>query len=191
MVKSRKYVKKSLKMRSRHKKHPKVSKRRNTTRKIKKSRKRGGSCGRKHKKQRGGYGPGACPIGYPWNGANVDTWPGAVGNSKSITMSNHYSLSPSGGRLLPLPVATNQTNKQYGGGRLTALLPLDLVNFGRSLKSTVVSTMNSFSGVPTSASSKPLPTTQPIDVNYKYIGRKIPLPVVEIHSKAGTTVANI
>ena len=184
MVKTRKYIK------SRHNKRGKIAnkKTRRHVSKNKRTKNRGGKCGCQHKKQRGGYGPGACPIGYSWEGSNVDTWPGAIGNPSSITMSNHYSLSKAGVGPAPPPISSRNQN---GGGRLTALMPQDLVNFGRSITSGVTGVIDGWKGIPVQASSKPLPTNQPINSNYKYIGRVNPINITKIHTKAGETVAKI
>lgn len=201
MVKSRKHMKKSHK-RTHHKKHVQKIKR--------KTMKRGGSSyGRKHskshkkshkkthRKQKGGYGPGACPIGYPLEGGNISTWPGAAAlegaNTDGMAMANHYPLSPSGGSLMQLPVSTRQSNAQpmRGGGSPRTLMPQDLVNFGRTITGGVVGALDAWKGEPTPISSKPFPTTQPIDNDYKYIGRETPLDISKIHTDAGNAVANM
>ena len=34
--------------------------------------------------------PAAGPVGYSFQGGEIETWPGMVGNEAGITMSNHY-----------------------------------------------------------------------------------------------------
>lgn len=63
-----------------------TNKRRSTTRQRTK---------RRPRTQRGGFGPGAGPIGWPVNGGDLATWPGVSGNASH------------GGNYLPLsPIAT-------------------------------------------------------------------------------------
>lgn len=196
MVNTRKHINKSHK-KSNYKKHNynkvqkkniKHNKRHNKTHKYAKKIHK-----KTNKKLKGGYGAGACPVGYPLEGKNIASWPGAAAsagaNTQGITMSNYYPLSPSGGSLMNLPVSTR--NRQFGGGRLTALVPQDLVNFGRSITSGAIGLMDSWEGQPTPISSNPFPTTQPIDKSYEYIGRKMPIDINKIHTQAGNKVANM
>lgn len=37
--------------------------------------------------------PGLDQLGYSWNGANINTWPGVLVNNNGITQSNHFKLS--------------------------------------------------------------------------------------------------
>ena len=101
-----------------------------------------------------------------------------------------YPLSDSGGSLTELPQSTRNT--QLGGsGMLTKLMPQDLVNFGRGIQGGAIGLFNGWNGVETQPSNNPLPTNQPIDNSYKYIGRKLPIDVIGIHNKAGNKVAGI
>jgi hypothetical protein len=54
---------------------------------------------RHHKKQQGGFGPGARPVGYAWT-PDAATWPGVLaangGETQGIAMSNYLPLSPNG-----------------------------------------------------------------------------------------------
>lgn len=101
-----------------------------------------------------------------------------------------YPLSNSGGSLMELPQSTRNT--QLGGsGMLTKLMPQDLVNFGRGIQGGAIGIFNGWNGVETQPSNNPLPTSQPIDNNYNYIGRKLPIDVTSIHTKAGNEVAGI
>lgn len=89
--------KKSLKI-----KHNRRSKHKKSTRKHHKQRK----TYRRHKKQthrknfmRGGYGPGAGPVGYAWK-SDPSTWPGEYasngGNTNGMTFSNYYDYNSQG-----------------------------------------------------------------------------------------------
>lgn len=80
---------------------------------------------------KGGYGPGAGPVGSSW-GPNPSTWPN--GGSGNNSMGNHYPQSPYGmavGGQDPAIPSNNLANLrlQSGGG-----FPFtqDLVNMGRS-----------------------------------------------------------
>ena len=185
--KSYKQLHKSYKKRNNNKTHKKKlqhNKIRKYTKKLHK---------KTNKKLKGGYGAGACPVGYSFKGKNIASWPGAAAsvgaNTHGMTMSNYYPLSPSGGSLMNLPISTR--NSQFGGGRLTALVPQDLVNFGRSIKNSAIGLANSWEGQPSSISTNPFPTTQPIDKSYEYIGRKMPIDINKIHTQAGNKVANM
>lgn len=58
--------------------------------------------------QKGGYGPGAGPVGSAWN-ADPNTWPGVASlygaDTQGIMTSNHYSLSPYGGAVGGVEIA--------------------------------------------------------------------------------------
>jgi hypothetical protein len=98
-----------------------------------------------------------------------------------------YPLSDSGGSLMELP----QSTQLGGSGMLTKLMPQDLVNFGRGIQGGAIGLFNGWNGVDTQPSNYPLPTNQPIDNNYQYIGRKMPINVIDIHTGAGNKVARI
>lgn len=79
----------------------------------------------KKKVMKGGYGPGAGPVGYAWKGDN-STWPGAYassgGNTNGMTFSNHYGYNSQGtgvGGLDPaISTRSDLANLHYqsGGG---------------------------------------------------------------------------
>lgn len=94
---------------------------------------------RKHKRQyrmRGGYGPGAGPVGYSWK-SEPSTWPGAYasngGNTNGMTFSNYYGYNQQGtgvGGLDPaISTRGDLANLHYqnGGGAFQ-----DLINLGDS-----------------------------------------------------------
>lgn len=146
---------------------------------------------RKHfklkKAYKGGYGPGAGPVGFPWKGENIGTWPGVAGVAGQ---SNFLPLSENGitAGLLDPPMSTR--NNLYGGG-LTDLIPQDLVNFGRSLTGGVEGVVYGYQGVERPYSSYSSPTDQPgINTNYKLISSNPP-DISKIHQDAGKTVATI
>ena len=133
-------------------KHSRFSKRNGTFRKTRKHRinqhKKSQRKNRRNK-MRGGFGPGAGPVGYSLDSGNISTWPGVGGNDQG--MGNHYPLSASGtpsglpdppisSRGIPEPFSSSMkyggrkkrrhNNRQRGGG----LIPQDLVNLGRSIQ---------------------------------------------------------
>jgi hypothetical protein len=139
------------------------------------------------RKYKGGYGPGAGPVGFAWKGENIGTWPGVAGVAGQ---SNFLPLSENGvpAGLLDPPVSTR--NNLYGGG-LTDLIPQDLVNFGRSLTGGIQGTIYGYQGVERPYSSYSSPTDQPaINADYKYISSSPP-DISKIHQNAGKMVASI
>lgn len=93
----------------------------------------------KKKVMRGGYGPGAGPVGYAWKG-DTSTWPGAYassgGNTNGMTFSNHYEYNSQGtgvGGLDPaISTRSDLANLHYqsGGGIFQDIVNLgDTVNY--------------------------------------------------------------
>ena len=142
-------------------------------------------------RHRGGYGPGAGPLGYAWVGKDVNTWPGVRGVDGQ---SNYLPLSkygvPAGGFEPPMNTSeANMTNKSMQGGGLMDLVPQDIVNFGRSLTGGVQGAIYGFQGVDRPYSTFSSPTTQPgINDNYKYIDNSH-ANIKNIHLDAGKSVA--
>ena len=94
---------------------------------------------RNHKKTyKGGFGPGACPVGFPWQAGNIGSWPGVAGVPGQ---SNYLELSKVGVPAGPFdpPLSSRLMN---GGG----LIPQDLVNIGRDFMYNVNSAYNAFNG---------------------------------------------
>ena len=161
---------------------------RNKHKKSRKSRKQS----KRRTRHRGGYGPGAGPIGFAWEGKDPNTWPGVAGVAGQ---SNFLPLSKYG-----VPAGTfepsmntseaNLTNKSMqGGSGLMDLVPQDLVNFGRSLTGGVQGALYGFQGVDRPYSTFSSPTTQPgINDNYKYIDNSH-ANIKDIHLNAGKSVA--
>lgn len=60
------------------------------------------------RQQKGGFGPGAGPVGHAWD-SDPKSWPGvsvlAGGNTDGVMSSNHYSLSPYGGAVGGVQIA--------------------------------------------------------------------------------------
>lgn len=93
---------------------------------------------KKHYRMRGGYGPGAGPVGYAWK-SDPSTWPGAYasngGNTNGMTFSNYYGYNSQGtgvGGLDPaISTRGDLANLHYqsGGGMFQ-----DLINLGDSAK---------------------------------------------------------
>ena len=141
---------------------------------------------RKRHHLKGGYGPGAGPLGFAWVGKDVNTWPGVAGVDGQ---SNYLPLSKDGvpAGLLDPPISTR--NSVQGGGGLSDLMPQDLVNVGRSLTGGVQGIMFGFEGVDRPYSTFPLPTNQPgmnsVQTNYS----STPPNINAIHQAAGKTVA--
>jgi len=152
---------------------------------------------RKMKVYRGGFGPGAGPVGYPLVYGNVSSWPGVSGNDQG--MGNHYELSKVGIPSGPFdpPMSSREiaqpfsSSFKYGGSsrrrntqrrghlrkrryRGGGLLPQDLVNLGRSVGYGLSSSVSNFFGS-VNHPVNPLPTeSQGIDKDYKIIQSKIP-----------------
>jgi hypothetical protein len=113
-------------------------------------------------KMRGGFGPGAGPVGYPLDGGNTSTWPGVSGNDQG--MGNHYPLSASGIPSGPLdpPISSRgipelfSSSMKYGGGgkrkrrgnrqKGGGLIPQGLLNLGRSIQYNASSFASKFMG---------------------------------------------
>jgi len=85
--------------------------------------------GRKGSRHRGGSiastlrmpfvsSPAAGPVGYGFQGGDIETWPGMVGNEAGITMSNHY---PYNTNVVDPPISSSNTQcgpcKVYNGGK--------------------------------------------------------------------------
>lgn len=87
---------------------------RNTRRKHNKRR----MAQRLNRKQSGGFGPGAGPVGQAWT-HDPNTWPGvaALGgaNTQGIVSSNHYPLSPHGVPVGGVMMAEPEVGLQSGG----------------------------------------------------------------------------
>lgn len=85
--------------------------------------------GRKGRRHRGGSiactlrmpfvsSPAAGPVGYGFQGGEIETWPGMVGNKAGITISNHY---PYNTNVVDPPLSSSNTQcgpcKVYNGGK--------------------------------------------------------------------------
>ena len=170
----------------------KYTRHRKTFRNKRKSYKRK-SYKRKHIRHRGGYGPGAGPVGFAWEGKNPNTWPGVGGVDNQ---SNFLPLSKYGvpaGAFEP-PMNTSELNIQNnstmrGGSGLMDLVPQDIVNFGRSLTGGVQGAIYGYQGIDRPDSTYPSPTTQPaMSENFKFIDSNPPN-IRSIHLNAGKNVA--
>jgi hypothetical protein len=53
-------------------------------------------------------------LGYPWDGANIDTWPGVLGAPNGITKSNHFRISPYGIPVGGVKIARSTSGDQTG-----------------------------------------------------------------------------
>jgi hypothetical protein len=142
-------------------------------------------------RHRGGYGPGAGPVGFAWEGKDPNTWPGVAGvdNQSNFLPLSKYGV-PAGGAL-NLPENTSETNMKMSGGGLSDLLPQDIVNFGRSLTGGLEGVLYGYQGVDRPISAYPSPTNQPgINENFKYIDSSPPN-IKSIHLNAGRHVASL
>ena len=133
-------------------------------------------------------------VGYPYDGGNVDTWPGALassGVSAANHMSNYYPLSPNGSGAggVEYPIQSNdliggkkrkrskalkkkgkgktKKNKKYNqkGG----FFP-DIVDLARQQITNATNTYNGFVGE--SPYPSPYPYEQPINENVKLVSFK-------------------
>ena len=119
---------------------------------------------------RGGFGPGAGPVGYAYQPGNVGTWPGVAGFNYG--QGNHYAYkgTPSGMFDPPLSSRNDPVRYQSGGG----FIPQDLVNLGRSVGYGLSSLVSNVTGS-VNTPVNPLPTKdQGIDANYKILESSIP-----------------
>ena len=183
--------KKSMRSRTKHNrtKHSKVYKKKHSQ----KTRKHSKKYKRHNKIMRGGYGPGAGPVGYSWKG-DSSTWPGAYassgGNTNGMTFSNHYSYNSQGTGVGGLDPAMStrgdlaELNYQKGGGVVQ-----DLFNLGDSTKYNVsdfVSKLYATANSPTD----PDVTKQFIDENHKIISTQ-PIDVNKITIESANAASKL
>lgn len=130
---------------------------------------------------RGGFGPGAGPVGYAWNGNN-GTWPGVYAsegnNTSGMTMSNFLPVSKIGiavGGVDPSLSTRNDIPQVHStAAQIKAIqaggnfLPSSIANAGNSLLYQGKSVYSDFMGSP-DAPVNPLPTIQPIDEKITFI----------------------
>ena len=132
------------------------------------------------------------PVGYPFEGGVVDTWPGvnaAKGiSSHGMTFSNYYPLSPDGGAVGGLDPYWGTANQN--GGKRSTLLPQNLVNLGRNIVAEPTKMINAWKGEPLPVSVNPSPTNQPIDTDVKVITPELP-DILAIHKTAGDAAARL
>jgi hypothetical protein len=114
---------------------------------------------------RGGYGPGAGPVGYSWS-PNPSSWPGVYastgGNTNGTTTSNYYSYNSDGTGVGGSDPAIStrgdlaNLNIQKGG-----YFPFsqDIINMGRQALYFGKDTVNGFFG-PANEATNPSPTSQ-------------------------------
>ncbi len=151
---------------------------------------------------RGGYGPGAGPVGYAWDGGNVGSWPGVYasqgGDTNGAVWSNYYAPSVTGVSAGPFDPPISSTNPpsrlgklvQAGGAPLgySELVPQELLNVYRAPTTALGNVYNSYVGQHADAS--PLPWNQPIDTTTNLVVNSPP-DVLSIQQQAGQAVANI
>jgi len=132
------------------------------------------------------------PVGYPFEGGVVDTWPGvnaAKGiSSRGMTFSNYYPLSPNGSAVGGIDPYWGTANQN--GGKRDTLLPQNLVNFGRGIVAEPTKMVNAWKGEPLPVSVNPSPTYQPIDTDVKVITPELP-DIFAIHKTAGDAAASL
>lgn len=168
------------------------------------------------KKMKGGMvsSPAAGPVGYSWEGGNVDTWPGVSGsanaNIQGATMSNHFSVSPNGivvGGIEPAESTVDSrilTPNMNGGKRRKTQKKLkkhgkkmkggfyqEIVNLGRGIQYGVNGGYYDLVGKNQPLSQNPYPTQdQLIDKDYVFIGSSPP-DVRKIYIDANNSTAKI
>ena len=168
------------------------------------------------KKIKGGMvsSPAAGPVGYSWEGGNVDTWPGVSGstnaNIQGATMSNHFSVSPNGivvGGIEPAESTVDSrilTPNMNGGKRRKTQKKLkkhgkkmkggfyqEIVNLGRGIQYGVNGGYYDLVGKNQPLSQNPYPTQdQLIDKDYVFIGSSPP-DVRKIYIDANNSTAKI
>lgn len=161
---------------------------------------------RHHKRQRGGYGRGAEPVGFAWS-ADPMSWPGVAAangtDTQGVTMSNYLPLSQYGVAVGGVDIAIpeigfkggSRRHKRRGGRRhkthrrrryYGGFGPQELINFGRDLKYKAMGAYDAFMG--NQAPVNPSPLDQPINENYKVI-EPTPINLPRAFSLAGDSVA--
>ena len=146
----------------------------------------------------------AGPVGYPWDGGNIGSWPGAQASNgldtNGMTMSNHLPLSKDGIAVGGINVARSSSDDQLlKGGRKMKRKGKDqkggffqeIVNLGRGIQHNVNGGYFNLMGKAQPISQNPYPTQeQPIDGDYKYIGQPS-VDVRKIYIDANDTVSKI
>lgn len=157
-------------------------------------------------KMKGGMisSPASGPVGYPWDGGNIGSWPGAQSSigldTNGITMSNHLPLSKDGIAVGGINIARSSSDDQLlKGGRKKKIARngqkggffQEIVNLGRGIQHNVNGAYFNLMGKTQPISQNPYPTQeQPIDNDYKYIGQPS-VDVRKIYIDANDTVSKI
>ena len=159
-------------------------------------------------KMKGGMisSPASGPVGYPWDGGNIGSWPGAQASNgldtNGMTMSNHLPLSKDGIAVGGINVARSSSDDQLlkGGRKMKMKIKgkgqkggffQEIVNLGRGIQHNVNGGYFNLMGKAQPISQNPYPTQeQPIDGDYKYIGQP-PVDVRKIYIDANDTVSKI
>ena len=157
-------------------------------------------------KMKGGMisSPASGPVGYPWDGANIGSWPGAQASNgldtNGMTMSNHLPLSKDGIAVGGINVARSSSDDQIlKGGRKMKIKGKgqkggffqEIVNLGRGIQHNVNGGYFNLMGKAQPISQNPYPTQeQSIDGDYKYIGQPS-VDVKKIYIDANDTVSKI
>ena len=128
---------------------------------------------------KGGYGPGAGPVGYSWT-PNNSSWPGVYasngGNTNGMPFSNHYQYNSSGTGVGGQDPAIStrgdlaEMNYQNGGG----IIPQDLINLGRQASYGVSNFLSDLRGSVNPVVNPSVTEDQPINHNVRLIESKIP-----------------
>jgi len=165
------------------------------------------------KKMKGGMvsSPSSGPVGYSWDGGNVDTWPGVSGSdgatTQGATMSNHFSVSPNGivvGGIEPAESTVDsriQSPNMNGGKRrktqkkrgkkMKGGFFQEIVNLGRGIQYGVNGGYYDLVGKNQPLSQNPYPTQdQVIDKDYMFIG-SAPPDVRKIYIDANNSTAKV
>ena len=149
--------------------------------------------------------PASGPVGYPWDGGNIGSWPGAQASNgldtNGMTMSNHLPLSKDGIAVGGINVARSSSDDQLlkggrkmkrrrGKGQKGGFFQ-EIVNLGRGIQHNVNGGYFNLVGKGQPISQNPYPTQeQPIDGDYKYIGQPS-VDVRKIYIDANETVSKI
>lgn len=150
--------------------------------------------------------PASGPVGYPWDGGNIGSWPGAQASNgldtNGMTMSNHLPLSKDGIAVGGINVARSSSDDQLlkggrkikrrgkGKGQKGGFFQ-EIVNLGRGIQHNVNGGYFNLMGKAQPISQNPYPTQeQPIDGDYKYIGQPS-VDVKKIYIDANDTVSKI
>lgn len=163
--------------------------------------------------------PAAGPVGYPWDGGKLISWPGVVGNGAGITMSNNYGYNT---KVVDPPVSSSNrqcgpcaeyvggkrrtkrrgrgrragrksrraAGKQRSGSLKGGFTGGDMVNIWRNGVYDLKKAVAGWRGIKLPASANPSATSQPIDKKRQVVVPRLPK-IEKMYQDAAKKVAKI